>query len=133
MQIFKARSFYHELCEGDEVDGGHGLAASLLLLLALLLGGGGRLAGVVFPEENEQVASTVGLHDLNNRVVDRVLVLLKPSGDVVGHDAGVVGDGKVGVLVRLRLRLQEDGQLAKGGLQLLLKGLVSGLGEKGPM
>ena len=47
MQLFKARSFYHELCEGDEVDGGHGLAAALLLLLALLLGGGGRLAGVV--------------------------------------------------------------------------------------
>ena len=38
---------YHQLNEGDEVDGGHGLAAALLLLLALLLGSGGRLAGVV--------------------------------------------------------------------------------------
>ena len=36
----------------------------------------------------------------------------------------------MGVLVRLRLRLQEDRQLAKGGLQLLLKGLVGGLGEE---
>ena len=43
----KQACFYHELCEGDEVDRGHGLAAALLLLLALLLGGGGRLAGVV--------------------------------------------------------------------------------------
>ena len=50
MQIFKARSFYHELCEGDEVDRGHGLAAALLLLLALLLGGGRGLAGVVLPQ-----------------------------------------------------------------------------------
>ena len=43
----KQAGFYHELCEGDEVDRGDGLAAALLLLLALLLRGGGRLARVV--------------------------------------------------------------------------------------
>jgi len=36
----------------------------------------------------------------------------------------------VGVLVSLRLRLQENRQFSEGGLQLLFKGLVSGLGEK---
>ena len=36
-------SAHHQLSEGDEVDRGHGLAASLLLLLALLLRRAGRL------------------------------------------------------------------------------------------
>merc|ERR1712223_2278739 len=121
----------HQLDQGDEVDGGDSLAATLLLLLALLLGSGGGLARVVFPEENQQGAGGGGLHDLDHGVVDGVLVLLKPSSDVVGHDASVVRDGKVGVLVGLGLGLQEDGQLAEGGLQLLLKGLVSGLREEG--
>ena len=34
---------HHQLSEGDEVDRGHGLAASLLLLLPLLLRRAGRL------------------------------------------------------------------------------------------
>lgn len=42
-----------------------------------------------------------------------------------------MADGKVGVLVRLGLRLHEDGQLAQGGAELLLETLVSGLGEQG--
>merc|ERR1719367_841363 len=121
----------HQLHEGNQVDGGDGLATSLLLLLALLLGGGGGLARVVLPQVDEKDAVASALHDLHNSVVDRVLVLLQPVGDVVGPDASVVGDGKVGVLVSLGLGLQEDRQLAKGGLQLLLKGLVSGLGEEG--
>merc|ERR1711899_221485 len=116
---------------GNEVDGGDSLAATLLLLLALLLGSGGGLARMVFPEENQKGAGGGGLHHLDDGVVDGVLVLLQPSSDVVGHDASVVRDGKVSVLVRLGLGLQEDGQLAEGGLQLLLKGLVSGLGEEG--
>ena len=41
-----------------------------------------------------------------------------------------MADGKVGVLVRLGLRLHEDGQLAQGGAELLLETLVSGLGEQ---
>ena len=66
-----------------------------------------------------------------NSVVDWVLVLFKPSSDVVRHNASVVRDSEVGVLVGFRLRLQEDRELAQGGLQLLLKGLVSGLREEG--
>merc|ERR1719400_1497 len=91
----------HQLNQGDQVDGGDSLAATLLLLLALLLGSGGGLARVVFPEENQQGVSGLALHDLDHRVVDGVLVLLKPSSDIVRHDTGVVGDGKVGVLVSL--------------------------------
>merc|ERR1719234_1569558 len=86
---------------------------------------------MVEPEVDQQLAARGRLHYLNNSVVDRALVLLQPVGDVVGHNSGVVGDGKVRVLVSLRLGLQEDRQLAKGCLQLLLKGLVSGLGEEG--
>merc|ERR1719367_841416 len=85
----------HQLNQGDEVDGRHSLAATLLLLLALLLGGGGGLARVVFPEKDQKLTGGGGLHDLDDSVVDGVLVLLKPSSDVVGHDTSVVRDGKV--------------------------------------
>ena len=50
---------------------------------------------------------------------------------VVADHPGVVADGEVRVLVRLGLRLHEDGQLAQGGAQLLLETLVSRLGEQG--
>merc|ERR1711962_1434022 len=121
----------HQLHQGDKVDGRHSLATTLLLLLALILGGSSGLARVVFPEENQQGVSGLALHDLDHRVVDGVLVLLKPSSDVVRHDASIVGDGKVGVLVSLRLGLQEDGKLAKRGLEFFLEGLIGGLGEEG--
>ena len=74
---------------------------------------------------------TERLDHLNDGVVNRVLVLLQPSSDVVGHNTGVVRDGEVGVLVSLGLGLQENWQFAKGCLELLLERLVSGLGEEG--
>merc|ERR1719204_2774812 len=121
----------HELTQRHQLDGGDSLAAAtLLLLLALFLGGGGGLARVVSPQMLQQLAGGSALEDLNNSVVDRVLVLLKPVGDIVRHNTGVVRDGKVGVLVSLGLGLQEDRELAMGSLQLLLKGLVSSLGEE---
>ena len=86
---------------------------------------------MIEPEVDKKLAGGSALHDLHHGVVDRILVLLQPVGHVVGHNSGVVRDGKVGVLVGLRLGLQEDGELAQRGLQLLLKGLVSGLGEQG--
>ena len=53
-----------------------------------------------------------------------------PSSDVVRHDSGVVGDGKVSILVSLGLGLQEDGKLTQGGLEFFLEGLVCRLGEQ---
>merc|ERR1719237_421948 len=90
----------HQLNQGDEVDRGDSLAATLLLL-AVILGGRGGLARVVFPEKHQQSTGGGGLHHFHNGVVHGVLVFVKPVGDVVRHNAGVVGDGKVGVLVRL--------------------------------
>merc|ERR1719192_1094846 len=122
----------HQLSQRDEVDRGHGLAtASLLLLLTLLLGSGGGLARVIFPQQDQELALGGRLHDLNNSVVDRILVLLQPASHVVVDNTGVVRDAKVSILVSLGGGLQEHRQLAKGSLQLLLKGLVSGLGEEG--
>merc|ERR1712079_644820 len=114
----------HELAKRDEVDRGDSLAATSLLLD---LSG---LSRVVSPEEDQQLAGAGGLEDLDNSVIDGVLVLLKPVGDIVGHDTSIVRDGKVGILVSLGLGLKEDRQLAQRGLQLFLKGLVSGLGEE---
>merc|ERR1719150_824487 len=121
----------HQLSQRDEVDRGHGLAtASLLLLLAIILGGSSGLSGVVSPEENQEFALGGGLHDLDNSVIDRILVLLQPASHVVVDNTGVVRDAKVCILVSLGGGLQEHRQLAKRGLQLLLKGLVSGFGEE---
>merc|ERR1719310_1419859 len=85
---------------------------------------------MISPQVNQELGFRSGLEDLNNAVIDRVLVLLKPVGDIVGHNTSIVRQGKVSILVSLRLRLQEDRQLAKGSLQLLLKGLVSSLREE---
>merc|ERR1719412_645392 len=92
----------HQLSQRDEVDRGHGLAtASLLLLLAIILGGSSGLSGVVSPEENQELALGGGLHDLDNSVIDRVLVLLQPASHVVVDNTGVVRDAKVSILVSL--------------------------------
>merc|ERR1719323_96697 len=121
----------HELTKRDKVDRGHSLAtASLLLLLTLILLHLSGLARVISPEQNQELAGAGGLEDLDNSVVDRILVLLQPSGDIVGDNTSVERDGEVSVLVSLGLGLQEDRKLAKGSLQLLLKGLVGGLGEE---
>ena len=53
-----------------------------------------------------------------------------PSSDVVRHDSGVVGDGKVSILVSLGLGLEEDGKLTQGGLEFFLEGLVCRLGKQ---
>merc|ERR1719232_1397206 len=121
----------HELAQRDQVDRGDSLATtSLLLLPAFLLGSLSGLSRMIQPKMNQQRHCAGGLEDLNNSVVDRILVLLKPSSDIVGHNTSVMRDGKVSILVSFGLGLQENWQLAKGSLQLLLKGLVSGLGEK---
>merc|ERR1711963_1172197 len=122
----------HQLSQRDQVDRGDSLATtSLLLLLTLILLDLSGLSRMVGPEENQELTGAGGLHNLNNSVVNGILVLLKPSSDIVGHNTSIVRDGKVSILVSLGLGLQEDWQLAKGSLQLLLKGLVGGLGEEG--
>ena len=83
-----------------------------------------------FNSTYQKLAGGGGLHHLDNSVVDGILVLLEPASDVVGHDAGVVGDGEVGVLVSLGLGLEEDGQLSKGGLQFFLKRLIGRFWEE---
>ena len=106
------------------------------------------LAWMIFPQlANEQLLNSIWnclkphldqkltfrcwFHDLDHRVVDRILVLLQPVGDIVGHNTSIVRDGKVSILVSLRLRFQENGKLSQGCLQFLFKWLVGGLREEG--
>merc|ERR1719239_84676 len=121
----------HELSKRHQVNRGDSLTAtSLLLLLSFFLGGDSGLSRVVSPQVDKQINLRSRFENFNNRVIDRILVLLKPVGDIVGHNTSIMGDGKVSILVSLGLGLQEDGELAKGSLQLLLKGLVSSLREE---
>ena len=72
------------------------------------------------------------LDHLHDRVVQGVLVLLQPAGEVVGHGGGVVDHRKVGVGVRPRVGLGELGPLAQHVVhQLLAERLVGRLGEEG--
>jgi len=69
---------------------------------------------------------------VNHSVVQRVLVLLKPASEVVRHGACIMTNGEVGShLTRFGwLWFLEVGRLAQMIVhQLLLKGLISSLGE----
>ena len=68
---------------------------------------------MVEPKMNKKLVGACRLENLDHSVVDRVLVLLQPTGDIVGDDAGIVGDGEVSILVSLGLRLQENWQFSQ--------------------
>ena len=88
------------------------------------------LARMVSKDVDDQLVGAV-LEDVNNGVIERVLVLLQPPGQVVGDRSGIMDDRKVSVLIGLGHRLHKVVGLAKMvGLQLVLKGLVSGLWEE---
>merc|ERR550539_1077955 len=109
--------------------GGDSLAAALLLPV-LVLGGLQGLTGVVSEALDGHGVAAV-LDHLDDGVVERILVLLQPAGQVVGHDGGVVDDSKMCVGVRSGVGLGEVGPLAQQvGVELLAEGLVSGLGEE---
>ena len=59
---------------------------------------------VDLPEEVDHQLVVAFLQHVDHRVVDLILVLCQPVGDVVVDDASVVSQRKVGVLV-LRTRL----------------------------
>merc|ERR1712079_194806 len=119
----------HQVIKLALEEGGHSLAASLLLPV-LILGGLKRLSGVVSEASNGQGIGTI-LDQLDNGVVQRILVLVQPSGQVVRNGGGVMDDGKVRIRVRPGIGLGEVWSLAQQVLvQLGAEGLVSGLGEE---
>lgn len=87
--------------------------------------------GMVFEDGLQQLVATV-LELVDHTIVQGILVLLQPIGDVVGHSAGIMDNGKVSLLLaRLGwLGLLEVGRLAQVvGLQLLFQSLVRSFGE----
>ena len=89
------------------------------------------LPGMVGKDVLDQAVAAV-LQDVDDGVVEGILVLLQPPGDVVADRGRVVDDGKVGLLVKFGGGLGEVGRFAEMvALQLFLKGLVGGLREKG--
>merc|ERR1711963_30828 len=72
------------------------------------------------------------LHHLNNGVIERVLVLLQPSSQVVGDSGGIVNNTKVSIgVTHLGVGLAEVGAFAHQVVkQLTFESIVSGLGEK---
>merc|ERR1719412_1838141 len=111
--------------------GGDSLAATLLLLTApVVLLSLQRLAGMILETPDQQLVATV-LHELDNGVVERILVLLQPARQVVGDGGGVVDDGEMGVGIGPRVGLGKVGPLSEEVIhQLGSKGLIGGLGEE---
>merc|ERR1719179_43336 len=72
------------------------------------------------------------LHHLDNGVIERILVLLQPSSQVVGDSGSIVDNTKVSIgVTHLGVGLAEVGLLAKQVVkQLGSEGLISGLGEE---
>merc|ERR1712045_101597 len=119
----------HQVIKLALEEGGHSLAASLLLPV-LILGGLKRLARVVSKASNGKGIGSI-LDELDNGVVQRILVLVQPSSQVVRHGGGVVDDGKVRIRVRPGVGLGKVGPLSQQVLvELSAEGLVSGLGEE---
>merc|ERR1719312_79080 len=72
------------------------------------------------------------LDHLDNGVIERILVLLEPSSQVVRDSGSVVNNTKVSIgVTQLGIRLAEVGLLAKQVVKKLLsEGLISRLGEE---
>merc|ERR1719192_1635334 len=87
----------HQVVELALEVGGDGLAA-LALLPVLVLGSLQGLARVVLEALDGKGVASI-LDQLDDGVVEGILVLLQPSGQVVGHGGGVVDDGKVRIRV----------------------------------
>merc|ERR1719454_1634066 len=119
----------HQVIELALEVGGHGFA-TLALLPVLVLGSLQGLARVILEALDGQGVATI-LDQLNNGVVEGILVLLKPSSQVVGDGGGVVDDGKVRVGVGAGVGLGELGPLAqKVGHELLREGGIGGFWEE---
>ena len=103
---------------------------SFSLLPLFVLGCFQGLAWVVSKALDGKIVASM-LDHLHNGIVERVLVLLQPSSQVVGDSGGVMDDGKVRVGVGPWVRFGELGPLAqKVGHQLLGKGIIGGFWEK---
>merc|ERR1719410_3173236 len=110
--------------------GGDSLAATLLLSV-LILGSFKRLSRMISEALVKHGVGSI-LHHLDNGVIERILVLLEPSSQVVGDSGGVVNNTKVSIgVTHLGVGLAEVGLLAKQVVeQLGSEGLISSLGEE---
>merc|ERR1719188_536278 len=105
--------------------------ATSLLLSVLVLGSLKRLTRMVSKALDGQHVTSI-LDHLNNGVIERILVLLQPSGQVVRDSGSVVNNTKVSIgVTQLGIGLAEVGLLAKQVVKKLLsEGLISGFGEE---
>merc|ERR1712142_465000 len=90
------------------------------------------LSGILFCENQGDDVVGGRLHHVDDSLVDGILVLKQPSGDVVGDASGVVIQGETGFRLSLfgRFGLDEGIVLAQMLAHHLLQvGLVGGLGE----
>merc|ERR1719330_1761148 len=120
----------HEVIKLALEERGHSLAASLLLPV-LVLGSLHGLTRVVGEAGNGQRVAAI-LDQLHNSVIERILVLVEPSSQVVGHGGGIMNNSKVRIGIGPGVSLGKVGPLAQQvGVELLAECLVSGLGEEG--
>merc|ERR1719422_1780545 len=102
-----------------------------LLLSVLVLGSLQRLSRMISKALDQHGIASI-LHHFNNGVIERILVLLQPSSQVVGNSGGIVDNTKVSIgVTHLGVGLAEVGALTHQVVkQLALECLISGLGEK---
>ena len=119
------------------VEARHGLEGGTLLATAALASFAAAVvltqAWVISKHLDQKLVGAL-LELIDDAVVQRILVLLKPTSDVVVDDAGIVRQTEVRSLAAGLgwLRLQERSRLAQViGVQLVFERLVRRLGEHG--
>merc|ERR1719308_29589 len=95
----------HQLSKLNQVYRRYSLGCTLLFLLLAFIWGS-TLARMIKPQVNHQSIGSP-LQYINNSVIDRILILLKPGSHIIGDSSSVVDDSKVSILISLGLRLSK--------------------------
>merc|ERR1712214_89374 len=121
----------HQIIKLALVEGSDSLATTLLLATTttILLNLSGLTRVIIEDVYKKRIAAI--LEKFNNGVIEGILVLLKPSSQVVGDSSGIMDNSKMCTWIRLGAGLLEVGAFAQQVLMKLgSKGLISGLGEE---
>merc|ERR1719471_957658 len=121
----------HQIIKLALVEGSDSLATTLLLTTttSILLNFSGLTRMIIEDAHKKRIAAI--LEKLNNGVIEGILVLLKPSSQVVGDSGSIMDNSKMSIWIRLRAGLLEVGAFSQQVLMKLgTEGCISGLREE---
>merc|ERR1711970_1266091 len=79
---------------------------------------------MISPEVHHQFISRM-LKTFNNCLINGILVLFKPTSNIISNSTSIMNTGKMSIRISSRSGLCKARKLAQGGFQLFLKRFVS--------